>query len=200
MKTKWQNTSECSTGIGHSGATDAINVLHPCWKIILCIWWSRKTPGGGMWGEIGFYSSIQHSEWKAMLVNIDGELLQFVKSHIIFMFLPLLWKNLRNIWNVVYSVTFKSHKIHFQEYTVILKMSHCFLLKLSFPVSLIMNPLTLYTLSSVCVFSILFSKHFLPSWQREFGKQSRAFLVGDHFLYFCDLNVCHSGGDTSKRD
>ena len=24
-------------------------------------------------GEIGFYSSIQHSEWKAMLVNIDGE-------------------------------------------------------------------------------------------------------------------------------
>ena len=61
-------------------------------------------------GEIGFYSSIQHSEWKAMLVNIDGELLQFVKSHIIFMFLPLL----------------------------------------------IMNALTLYTLSSVCVFSTLF--------------------------------------------
>ena len=139
-----------------------------------------------------------------MLVNIDGELLQFVKSHIIFMFLPLLWKNLRNIWNVANSVMFKSHKIHFQEYTVILKMSHCFLLKLSFPVFLIMNPLTLYTLSSVCIFSLLFSKHFLPSWQREFGKQSRAFLVGDHFLYFCDLNVCHSGGggggDTSKRD
>ena len=129
-------------------ATDTINVLHPCWKIILCIWWSRKTPGGGMWGEIGFYSSIQHSEWKAMLVNIDGELLQFVKSHIIFMFLPLLWKNLRNIWNVVYSVMFKSQKIHFQEYTVILK--------LSFPVFLIMNALTLYTLSSICVFSTLF--------------------------------------------
>ena len=54
------------------------------------------------------------------------------------------------------------------------------------------NPLQ--SLSSVCIFSILFSKHFLPSWQREFGKQSRAFLVGDHFLYFCDLNVCHSGG------
>ena len=46
----------------------------------------------GEGGEVkfGFYSSIQHSEWKAMLVNIDGELLQFVKSHIIFMFLPLL--------------------------------------------------------------------------------------------------------------
>ena len=40
--------------------------------------------------KFGFYSSIHHSEWKAMLVNIDGELLQFVKSHIIFMFLPLL--------------------------------------------------------------------------------------------------------------
>ena len=114
-------------------------------------------------GEIGFYSSIQHSEWKAMLVNIDGELLQFVKSHIIFMFLPLLWKNLRNIWNVVYSVMFKSHKIHFQEHTVILEMSHCFLLKLSFPVSLIMNSLTLYTLWSVCIFSIMFSIHSLRS-------------------------------------
>ena len=43
-------------------------------------------------GEIGFYSSIQHSEWKAMLVNINGELLQFVKSHIIFMFLPIALK------------------------------------------------------------------------------------------------------------
>ena len=30
-------------------------------------------------------------------------------------------------------------------YTVILKMSYCFLLKLSFPVFLIMNPLTLYS-------------------------------------------------------
>ena len=54
-------------------------------------------------------------------------------------------------------------------YTVILKTRYCFLLKLSFPVFLIMNPLTLYTLSSVCIFSTLFSKHFLPSWQREFG-------------------------------
>ena len=51
-------------------------------------------------------------------------------------------------WNVVYSVMFKSQKIHFQEYTVILK--------LSFPVFLIMNALTLYTLSSICVFSTLF--------------------------------------------
>ena len=40
--------------------------------------------------KFGFYSSIRHSEWKVMLLNIDGELLQFVKSYIIFMFLPLL--------------------------------------------------------------------------------------------------------------
>ena len=46
--------------------------------------------GEGCEVKFGFYSSICHSEWKAMLVNIDGELLQFVKSHIIFMFLPLL--------------------------------------------------------------------------------------------------------------
>ena len=47
--------------------------------------------------KFGFYSSIQHSEWKAMLVNIDGELLQFLKFHIIFVPIPLLRKNLRNI-------------------------------------------------------------------------------------------------------
>ena len=29
--------------------------------------------GEGCDGKFGFYSSIQHSEWKAMLVNIDGE-------------------------------------------------------------------------------------------------------------------------------
>ena len=29
--------------------------------------------GEGCEGKFGFYSSIQHSEWKAMLVNIDGE-------------------------------------------------------------------------------------------------------------------------------
>ena len=45
--------------------------------------------GEGCEVKFGFYSSIRHFEWKAMLVNIDGELLQFVKSHIIFMFLPL---------------------------------------------------------------------------------------------------------------
>ena len=51
--------------------------------------WGR---GGEM--KFGFYSSIQHSEWKAMLVNIDGELLQFLKFHIIFMFLYHCFKKI----------------------------------------------------------------------------------------------------------
>ena len=38
--------------------------------------------GEGCEVKFGFYSSIRHSEWKAMLVNIDGELLQLVKFHI----------------------------------------------------------------------------------------------------------------------
>ena len=41
---------------------------------------------------------------------------------------------------------------------------------------------TLYTLTSVCIFSILFSIHFLRCWQGEFVQQSRACLVGDNFL------------------
>ena len=49
---------------------------------------------------------------------------------------------------------------------------------------------TLYTLTSVCIFSILLSRHFLGFWQGEFVQQSRASLVGDHLLYSHDLNVC----------
>ena len=51
----------------------------------------------------------------------------------------------------------------------------------------------LYTLTSVCIFSILFSEHFLRCWQGEFVKQSRAYLVGDHFLYSHDHNVWFTG-------
>ena len=145
--------------------------------------------GGEM--KFGFYSSIQHSEWKAMLVNIDGELLQFVKSHIIFMFLPLLWKNLRNIWNVVYSVMFKYQKIHFQEFTVILEMSYCFLLKLSFPVFLILNPLIAFSSYHQYAYSPYCSLYI--SWdadKKNLIKNQEPFVVGDHFLYFCDLHVC----------
>ena len=85
VETKWQNTSECSTGIGHCGATDVINILHPCWKIILCIWWSRKTPGRGVWGEIWFlfkYSPFwvegyagKHWWWVAAIGKISYKLL-----------------------------------------------------------------------------------------------------------------------------
>ena len=53
--------------------------------------------------------------------------------------------------------------------------------------------LTLYTLTSLCIFSILFSIHFQRCWQGEFLYQSKAFLDGDHFLYSCDLNVWFRG-------
>ena len=42
--------------------------------------------------------------------------------------------------------------------------------------------LTLYTLTSVCIFSILFSVCFLRCSQGEFGKQCRTSLVSDHFI------------------
>ena len=45
------------------------------------------------------------------------------------------------------------------------------------------SSLTLDTLTSVCIFSILFSIHFLRCWQGEFVEQSRASLVDDHSLY-----------------
>ena len=41
-----------------------------------------------------------------------------------------------------------------------------------------------YTLTSVCIFSIVFFIHFLRCWQGEFVEQSRATSVGDHFLLF----------------
>ena len=49
--------------------------------------------------------------------------------------------------------------------------------------------LTLYTLTSVCIFSILFFIHFPRCWQGEFVIQSKVSLPGDHFLYSHDLNV-----------
>ena len=51
--------------------------------------------------------------------------------------------------------------------------------------------LILYTQTSVCIFSILFSIHFLKCWQGEF---SIASFVGDHFLLiFLVTLVCNSG-------
>ena len=49
--------------------------------------------------------------------------------------------------------------------------------------------LTLYTLTSVCIFSILFPMHFQRGWQGEFVSQSRAALVGDHLLYSHNFHV-----------
>ena len=42
---------------------------------------SRGRPlGEGCEVKFGFHSSIQHSEWKAMLVNIDGEIFYVIDS------------------------------------------------------------------------------------------------------------------------
>ena len=48
--------------------------------------------------------------------------------------------------------------------------------------------LTLYTLKSVCTFSVLLFIHFLQCWQGEFAYQSNASFVSDHFLYSHNLD------------
>ena len=53
-----------------------------------------------------------------------------------------------------------------------------------------MMSLTLYTLTSVCIFSILFSLHLLMCWKGEFVEQSRGSSVDYHFLYSHDLIKC----------
>ena len=56
-------------------------------------------------------------------------------------------------------------------------------------ISFILATLTLSTLTSVCIFSILFSIHSLRRWWGEFVSWPRASPVGDHFLYSHDLNM-----------
>ena len=51
---------------------------------------------------------------------------------------------------------------------------------------------TVYALTSLCIFSILFSIHFLQCCQRELFRRSRASLIGDRFLYSCDHNICET--------
>ena len=58
--------------------------------------------------------------------------------------------------------------------------------------------ITLYTLTSVCILSILFI-HFLKCRQGEFVIQSRACFVSDHFLYSYYLNM-RFRGDIVGRD
>ena len=48
--------------------------------------------------------------------------------------------------------------------------------------------LSLYTLTSTCIFSILFYIHFLECWQEEFIKQSGVSLVGDHYSCYHNVN------------
>ena len=50
-----------------------------------------------------------------------------------------------------------------------------------------------FTLTSVCIFSLLFYLHFLLNLRGKFVYQSRASWVGDHFLYSHDLNVWSRG-------
>ena len=49
------------------------------------------------------------------------------------------------------------------------------------------HSLTLYTLTSVCIFSILFSVYFLRCWQGEFVQQLRAYIISDHLIYSCRI-------------
>ena len=53
--------------------------------------------------------------------------------------------------------------------------------------------LTLYNLTSVCIFSILFSINFFTCWQGEFFWQSRGSSVYYHCLYSHNLNVWFRG-------
>ena len=57
----------------------------------------------------------------------------------------------------------------------------------------------LYTLTSVCIFSILIPIHFFRCWQKDFVQSSWASIHGDHFLYSHDLNVRFSS-DIVRRN
>ena len=57
------------------------------------------------------------------------------------------------------------------------------------PITVIGERVTLYTLTSVCIFFLLFSIYFLRKCHRELVQKSRASLVGDHFPYSHELPV-----------
>ena len=67
------------------------------------------------------------------------------------------------------------------------------------PLSLPRNLLTCCILISVWMFSILFCIHFLRCWQGEFVEQSRASLVGDHFISCHELNEWFRGDIISNK-
>ena len=49
--------------------------------------------------------------------------------------------------------------------------------------------LILYPLTSVSIFSILFSKHFQGADEENLSKNQKLFFVCDQFLYSHDLNI-----------
>ena len=59
--------------------------------------------------------------------------------------------------------------------------------------------LTLYTSSSIWIFFIPFSIHFIRCWQGESVKQSRVSFVCDRFLYSGGLDVWFRGGIVKKN-
>ena len=59
--------------------------------------------------------------------------------------------------------------------------------------------LTLCTLISECIISILFFIQFPKYRQGEFVYRSKAFFVGDHFLYSHDLNVWFRGNNVGRN-
>ena len=56
-----------------------------------------------------------------------------------------------------------------------------------------------YTLTSVLIFSLLFSLHFLRCWPEELVKQLTDLSVGDHFLYFHDFIVWFNNDTVSRN-
>ena len=56
------------------------------------------------------------------------------------------------------------------------------------------------TLTSVCIFSILFPVHFVRCWQGEFVQQSRTLFVGDHFFNSRDLYAWFRGDNVKRTE
>ena len=101
----------------------------------------KEDPGGGVWGEVWFlfkYSpfwvegyAAKHWWWVAAVCKILYN----------FYVLTIALKKFEEYMKCCLLSNVQVSKNSFSRlYTVILKMSYCFLLKLSFPVFLIMNP------------------------------------------------------------
>ena len=51
------------------------------------------------------------------------------------------------------------------------------------------------TLTAVSILAILFAVHFQSANKENFVQKSRASLINDEFLYFCDLNPLTPASD-----